>query len=857
MSGLTTLIIYIAGATVLAYKRASLRASAGAAGALFLIYLVFGSGSIFITALLAISAIVAAVLSIETLRREKVSAPLFSWYRKALPPISETEQEAIDAGTVWWEGELFTGDPDWDKLLGAGRPVLTPEEQAFIDGPVNELMAMVNPWEIHHSTADIPEAAVEHIKKNKFLGMIIPREYGGLDLSAVAQAEILTKLSGAGSVVATFVVVPNSLGPGELLHKYGTEEQKDYYLPRLASGEEIPCFALTGPLAGSDATSLQDSGVVCKGTWEGKEVLGIRLNFEKRYITLAPVATLIGLAFRLKDPDHLIGDVDDYGITCALIPRDTEGMEIGKRHMPIGDPFLNGPIRGKDVFVPLDAIIGGQEMAGKGWRMLVNCLSTGRVISLPSGSNGAAKYALAATSAYTRLRKQFGLPIGEFEGIQKPLARIAGFSYIIDAGLKNTAQAVAAGAKPAVPASILKYHCTELGRRILADAMDIHGGKAVMKGPKNYLAVPYESMPVAITVEGANIMTRNLMIFGQGAIRSHPYVLREMALVEESDVETARDRFDALLFEHIGFTANNAAKSFVHGLSGSLMAKAPIYSPVKRYYQHLYRLSSAFAMVADMAMLIMQSGLKRREMISARLGDLLSSLYLASMVLKQYEDQGNPEEDRALVEWCCQYLFHEFQTAMEEIIQNFPNRAAAMLMQVVVFPLGKHFAAPADSLERKIARLMLSDSACRRRLVDGVYDKEGDPNHLHELQSLMAMAEELAPLESRLKQAIKAGELAALVGGQLIDAALEKGIISESEAATMRDYDSRVMEIIHVDEFEYDSFQRPGPVKKSSARKAGTGQAAKKTTKKAAKKTSRKKATSKSDAKSSELEEVD
>jgi acyl-CoA dehydrogenase len=835
MSGLTVFIIYVVGVVTLAYRRASLKTAAIASSLLFLIYLIFGSGSWFwLTVLLLISADL-WLSSIDNFRRKYVSKPLFSWYKSALPPISETEQEAIDAGTVWWEGDLFTGNPDWEKLLSGGKATLTPEEQAFLDGPVEQLCKMVEPWNVHFSTAQIPEKVVKHINENRFLGMIIPKEYGGLDLSAVAQAAVLTKISITGSVVATYIGVPNSLGPGELLIKYGTEQQKDHYLPRLATGEDIPCFALTAPLAGSDATSLTDTGVVCKGKWEGKEVIGMRLNFDKRYITLAPVATLVGLAFRLQDPDHLIGDTDDYGITCALIPRDTLGLEIGKRHLPIGDPFLNGPVRGKDVFVPLDAIIGGKEMAGKGWRMLVNCLSTGRVISLPSGGNGAAKYALAATSAYARIRKQFGMPIGEFEGIQKPLARIAGFNYIIQASLTQTAQAVAAGAKPAVPASILKYHCTEMARQVLIDAMDIHGGKAVMKGPKNYLAVAYESIPVAITVEGANIMTRNLMIFGQGAIRSHPYVLKEMELVNETDEVRATEKFDDLLFEHIGYTINNGATALVHALSGSVLANAPLYSPMKRYYQHLHRLSSAFAMVTDVAMLIMQSGLKRREMISARLGDLLSNIYLASMVLKHYEDQGNPEADRPLVEWACQYLFNQYQQAMHDVLLNFPNRLLALKMRLTVFPLGQHFHKPSDELERQIAKLLIHDSPTRQRLIEGVFSSESKNNPIHALNQAMIMADEVAPLEAKLRRAVKDDVLPALLGLELIEAGARAEVLSKDEAKRMREFDKKIMDIIHVDEFAFDAFSRAG--KKTSTRQAPKKTAKTKTKTKAKPKT--------------------
>ena len=844
MSGISVLLVYIVAAVVLAYRKANLKTAAISSAVLLFLYLLAGNASLLLTLLLLLSTLVLMLLSIEGFRKDKVSKPLFAWYRKALPPISETEREAIDAGTVWWEGEIFSGNPDWEKLLSAGKPTLSDEEQEFLDGPVNQLCHMVNAWDIHQNQADIPAEVMDFIKQERFLGMIIPREYGGLDLSAVAQAKVLTKLSTTGSVVATFIGVPNSLGPGELLIKYGTEQQKDYYLPRLSSGEEIPCFALTAPLAGSDATSLTDTGIVCKGEYQGKEVLGMRLNFEKRYITLAPIATLVGLAFRLQDPDHLLGDIDDYGITCALIPRDTEGLEIGKRHLPIGDPFLNGPVRGKDVFVPLDAIIGGQDMAGKGWRMLVNCLSTGRVISLPSGGNGAAKYALAATGAYARIRKQFGLAIGEFEGIQKPLARIAGLNYIIDAGLMHTAQAVAAGAKPAVPASILKYHCTEMARQVLIDAMDIHGGKAVMKGPKNYLAVAYESIPVAITVEGANIMTRNLMIFGQGAIRSHPYVLKEMELVSRDDEDNAAREFDDLLFEHIGYTYNNAAKSLVYGLTSSMFADAPVYSSMKRYYQHLHRLSAGFAMMTDVAMLIMQSGLKRREMISARLGDLLSMLYLASLVLKQYEDDGSPEADRPLVEWACQYLFHEFQQAMYEVLQNFPSRLVAMKIRLMVFPLGRHFDMPSDELERQVAELFIHDTPTRRRLVDGLFCEQSDFHPLKTLNDAMLMADEVAPLERKLKQALKSGQLPALLGLELIEAGASAGVLDEDEAETMRVYDRLIMSIIHVDEFAYDAFSRNTVEKKPQV------------TKKKAK-TTRKKTASASGARKKTAETID
>ena len=810
MSALTALILYFAGGTLLAYHKAKLRTSAIACGALLLAYLVTGSGSRVVLLILLVTAAVLTALSFENFRRNTITRPLFKLYRRALPPLSETEREALDAGTVWWDGELFTGDPDWEKLLGTGKPQLAPEEQAFLDGPVEELCRMVDPWKMSHVWAEIPPPVMRFIKQHKFLGLIIPKEYGGLDLSAVAQSEVLTKVLSVGSVVGNFIMVPNSLGPGELLMKYGTEKQKDYYLPRLASGEEIPCFALTGPLAGSDATSIPDTGVVCKGMWEGKEIIGMRLSFEKRYITLAPIATLVGLAFRLQDPQHLIGAVDDYGITCALIPREVPGMEIGRRHLPIGDPFYNGPVRGKDVFVPLDYIIGGREMAGKGWRMLVNCLSAGRAISLPSASNSLAKRSAAGTGAYSRIRRQFKIPISQFEGIQKPLARIAGFTYIIHASRLHTAQAVAAGSKPSVPSAILKYHCTEMARQVINDAFDIHGGKAVMRGPKNYLAPGYESIPVAITVEGANIMTRSLMIFGQGAIRSHPFVLKEMELAQREDSPESLAEFDRTLFAHAGLTCTNAARALWHGLTRSKFAPAPASGShaVRRWYRGVNRLSAAFALVADSAMLTMQASLKRREMISGRLGDLLSMIYLASMVLKHYEDEQCPEEDLPLVEWSCRYLLHAYQEAMHEVLQNLPNRPAAFLLRLLVFPTGRHYQKPSDRLDTAVASLITRATATRQRLIAGIYLTPADNNPVGRLNALLAEADEVEPLERKLREAVKADRIPSLLGRELIDAGEKAGVLDAAEAKRMRDYDARVMDVIHVDEFGRDELAR-------------------------------------------------
>ena len=742
------------------------------------------------------------VLGQAGLRKKFVSQSIFQWFRSVLPEISQTEQEAIDAGTVWWDGELFSGKPQWNKLLDLPKPGLTIDEQAFMDGPVNELCGMADKWNINHNIAVIPENIVEFIKDKGFLGMIIPKAYGGLELSGMAQAEVLSRTSICGGCIGNFIGVPNSLGPGELLIKYGTEDQKNYYLPRLAKGVEVPCFALTGPLAGSDATSLPDKGVVCKGKFNGKEILGIKLTFEKRYITLAPIATLIGLAFQLEDPNHLMGDKDEHGITCALIPRDTKGISIGRRHKPIGDAFINGPIFGEEVFIPLDYIIGGADMAGKGWTMLVNCLSVGRCITLPSISDGYAKQMLSGTSAYASLRQQFGLPISLFEGVQKPLARIAGFSYIIHASVTHTVQALSHGEKPSVASAILKYHTTEMARQCSIDAMDIQGGKAVMTGPKNYVADAYSSVPILITVEGANIMTRNLMIFGQGATRSHPYVLREMELAGMPLNDETVSEFDKTFFGHVGFTISNASRSLILGVAGGKLGSVEGSSKLEQHYRDLNRLSSAFALVADVSMLTLQSKLKFKEMLSARLGDLLSTLYLASMVLKHYENEGCPDEEYPLVQWSMDYLTNQYQEAMQGIIQNYPSRLLATNLKFLVFPLGARFNAPSDALDTQVANLFTKDTDIRRRHLATVYVENTPTNPLGQLDAVFKQRDLLKPLFEKIREAVKAGKVKRGLGRFQIEMAQAANIISEAEAKTLLSYNEALMEVIHVDHFD-------------------------------------------------------
>lgn len=758
--------------------------------------------------LLIIGTFLSLAFSLKPLRQKYISMPFFFMFKKMLLPLSNTEREAIDAGSVWWDGQLFSGTPDWKSLIKIEKPNLNEEEQAFLDGAVVELCRMSDAWKINHDWGVIPTHIIDYVRDNKFLAMIIPKEYGGLGFSAVAQSEILIKISNTGAAITYLVAVPNSLGPSELLIQYGTEKQKDYYLPRLVAGKEIPCFALTAPTAGSDAASIPDIGVVCKGQWQGEEVMGIRLNFSKRYITLAPIATLIGLAFRLQDPDHLIGNVNDYGITCALLPRTTKGLIIGRRHLPVGDTFLNGPLEGKNVFVPLHYIIGGQKMAGKGWRMLVNCLSVGRCITLPTAAAAFSKRAVMGTTAYASLRKQFNLPIKQFEGIQKPLARMSGLTYIINAARLHTIQSVDAGEKPAVPSAILKYHCTEMARQCLLDAMDIHAGKAVMKGPKNYIASGYESIPIAITVEGANILTRNLMIFGQGAIRSHPYVLKEIQLASKDANKTVIADFDHVLFKHIGYSMRNSVRAFLLAISSSQISMNPGHKSLARYYAHLTRLSAAFTLVADLSMLSLQSKLKSMEMLSARLGDLLSNLYLASMVLKHYENDACPEEDLPLVQWSLDYLLNQYQQAFTGIINNYPNKPLAYLIRFLIFPLGLHFKAPSDKLESKLTQTVTENNATRDRLTAGLYMEQGENNPLAYMNKIFLESLELKPLDKKIRQAIKNKTLAKLQGVRLIKKAREEKVISKKEAEKLIAFDERLMSVIHVDDFDQDELIR-------------------------------------------------
>jgi acyl-CoA dehydrogenase len=797
------LVLFVGAICILAYRRASLAASTGVLLVLLAVYWALGAAPNGWKAAVSVPFALLFLFNVRPLRIRLLTRPFMKKYLKLLPAMSSTEREALDAGTVWWDGELFTGGPNWQKLMSAKPPVLTPAEQAFLDGPCETLCAMLDDWDITHRRADLPAAVWDFIKSSGFFAMIIPKRYGGLEFSAYAHSCVLIKIASRSATASSTIAVPNSLGPAELLLHYGTEQQKNHYLPRLARGDDVPCFALTGPRAGSDAASIPDTGIICKGQWRGGEVsIGIRLNFSKRYITLAPIATVIGLAFRLYDPEHLMGEKADLGITCALIPRDTPGVTIGRRHFPLNIPFQNGPIQGHDVFVPLDAIIGGFATAGQGWRMLVEQLSVGRCISLPSNATGGAQAAVYASGAYARIRRQFNTPIGSFEGIEQVLARMAARTYIIDAARSVTAGAIDGGEKPSVPSAMLKYHATEIGRMIANDAMDVHGGKGIMLGPNNYLGRGYQIVPVAITVEGANILTRNLIIFGQGAVRCHPFVLKEMNAAKNPNREAGVREFDAAMVGHVGFAISNAVRSLVLGLTAARFTGVPDTGATRRYFQHVNRYSASFALATDVAMLALGGYLKKKETLSARLGDVLSSMYLASMVLKHHENQGRQQDDLPLVEWACRSLLYQAQEQLHLFLRNFPNRPLALFMRLCIFPRGLGYSPPSDRLGHAIGDLVMNPCAARERLSAHIYKTAAAHNPLGKLQAALVLSAAAEPLEKRIRvDGVKTGRITALdLPGQITQAATLR-IINEAEAALLRDYDAKVQDIINVDDF--------------------------------------------------------
>jgi acyl-CoA dehydrogenase len=723
--------------------------------------------------------------------------------------MSQTEREALEAGTVWWDGELFSGRPDWRKLLDIPPARLAAEEQRFLDNEVETLCGLVSDWDASVGK-DLPPQAWQYIKDNGFLGMIIPKEYGGLGFSAYAHSQVVQKLSTRSGTTAVTVLVPNSLGPGELLLHYGTEEQKRRHLPRLAKGLDIPCFALTNPHAGSDAASIPDWGVVCWGEHEGRRVLGLRVTWDKRYITLGPVATLLGLAFRAYDPDHLVGPREDLGITCALIPTSHPGVVIGRRHMPLNCTFQNGPNSGRDVFIPMDWVIGGQPMLGRGWRMLMECLAAGRGISLPSSNTGMAKLTVRTTGGYARVRRQFKTAIGRFEGIEEALARMGGNLYMMDATRTLTARAVDLGEKPAVLSGIAKLHITARNREVINDAMDIAGGKGICMGPSNFLGAAYMQMPVSITVEGANILTRSLIVFGQGAIRCHPFVLKEMEATRHADRAQALAGFDAALFGHVRFVISNLARTLMMGLTGSHFVGVPdaVAPGTRRYYQQLTRFSAALAFLTDVSMGTLGGALKRKEKLSARLGDILSCLYLCSATLKRFEDEGRHREDAPLMHWAMWDAMFKAQNAFEGVISNFPNRVIAAVVRRIVFPLGRPYVVPSDKLGHEVAKLLIAPSPTRDRLTAGMFIPDSSDDPVVEIERALALTMAAEPIEDKLRVAAKKGRLGTSklppgAGQEAVDRrAVEAGVITADEARLLAQHRELVARVIRVDDFD-------------------------------------------------------
>ncbi len=806
MTILIWLLIILAATYVLANFPQTLLSISAVIGVALLGVFLTGIGTV-ATVILALIFIVAAViLNVAGIRKKVLTSPLLNYVRAVLPPMSQTERDAIEAGTVWWESELFRGNPDWSKLMSTPVAELNAKEQAFLDGPTNELCAMLDDWEITYEHNDLPPHIWDFIKKNKFFGMVIPEEYGGLGFSAFGHSAIVTRISARSVTAGSTVMVPNSLGPAELLLHYGTDEQRNHFLPRLAVGEEIPCFALTGPTSGSDAAAMPDSGIVCKQMFNGVETLGLRCNWEKRYITLGPVATILGLAFKAYDPDGLLGGEEDIGITCALIPTDTDGVSIGRRHFPLNQAFMNGPNSGKDVFVPMEWIIGGQDNLGKGWRMLMESLSVGRGISLPSSGAAAGMAATRFTGAYAGTRKQFNIPIGKFEGVEEALARIGGLTYLMDSGRRLTCAALDQGEKPSVVSGILKYFNTENMRTVLNDAMDIHGGKGICMGPSNYLARAYQGVPVGITVEGANILTRSMIIFGQGAMRCHPHLVAEIQAAAIEDKEEAIDKFDEALTGHIAYAVSSGAQAMFHGLTRGRFAKSPVTGKPAKYYRRLARMSAGYSFLADFALLFLGGALKRKEKLSGRFADGLVYMYMASAALKRYEDTGRPEADWPLVEWSVRHCIFQTQIALDQILRNFPSPWVGVILRGVVFPLGRRFRTPNDKLGREVANILLTPGEARDRLTEALYISR-DPN---DVTGCLEVALDLAIAADPIEKSLKDKGLRQPYDQDYLEwlaSLVKSGDLTESDASVLKDSAVATRKVIMVDDFPGDFLQ--------------------------------------------------
>ena len=749
--------------------------------------------------------VIMVVFGVPALRKRLVSQPLMKIAKKSLPTMGETEKIALEAGTVWFDGEIFSGTPNWNKLMNTSFKPLTKEEQAFIEGPTTELCKMLDDWDVQQQR-DLPEPVWKFIKENKFLGMIIPKEFGGLGFSALAHSEVITKVSSRSVTAGVTIMVPNSLGPGELLAHYGTKQQKDHYLPRLASGDDIPCFALTEPHAGSDAASMRSAGIVCKGTFNGKKVTGIKLNFSKRYITLAPIATVLGVAFKLYDPDNLLGKKKDIGITCALIPRETKGVTIGQRHDPMGVPFQNGPIQGKDVFIPLDYIIGGPDFVGQGWRMLMEQLSAGRGISLPSLSVSAAQTAARGIGAYGVVREQFGLPIGKMEGVQEPAARVATHAYFMDSMRRFACGAVDAGEKPSVLSAISKAYMTDSMRSAVNDAMDIQGGAGICRGPQNIYAAPYQSVPIGITVEGANILSRSMIIFGQGAIRCHPYMQKMMIGLTDNKPEV----FDRAFFGLLNNFSKNISRSFIYGLTGGSFITPPRKAGQHlKTYKRLTHLSTNFALLADIALLSLGGDLKRKESLSGRFSDALSWLMICSATLKRFIDDGEPAAQKPLLDWTMAYGFKQIEEALHGIVRNHPSRFMGLLAHALIFPTGRRFEWPSDKLTHEIARNLFNPTSQMRNMItSNVYVPTENIPGLGELEAAYNAIVDAQPIRKKIDKARSTGQIEKTDVPTMAKKAKEVGVITDKELKKILVAEDLRDKAVQVDSFAASTYKK-------------------------------------------------
>lgn len=746
------------------------------------------------------------IILFAPLRFNLITKPAYKTLANSMPSISTTEQEALEAGTSWWEKELFMGSPDWSQFEKYPYPTLSEEEQSFIDNEVELLCSMLNEWEIHHHLKDLPPEVWQFIKDKGFLGLIIPKSFGGKEFSSFAQSRIMSKIASRSLTTAVSCMVPNSLGPGELLMHYGTDAQKQQYLPGLAKGEQIPCFGLTSPEAGSDAGAIPDSGVVCYGEHEGAQVLGLRMNFSKRWITLAPIATVVGLAFKLYDPEGLLGDKNktEYGITCALIPASHAGVKIGARHFP-GSPFMNGTVEGEDVFIPIDWIIGGQENAGKGWRMLMECLGVGRGISLPALATAAGEMSYLTVGAFAKIRQQFNISVGKFEGVQEATSEIASDAYMLEAFRYLVTCGLNQGGTPAVMTAMAKYYATETMRKVVNHGMDIAGGRAIQLGPRNFLALTYQAIPIAITVEGANILTRSLMIFGQGSMRCHPYLFEELQLLQSEDKANAVQKFDDLLFKHLAYTFNRGAKSFAYGWTGgSSDAPQSVDQFTASYYKTINRFSANFALVSDMSLGLLAGDLKRKEMLSGRLADIHAHLFISTAILKFYEAGQKTEAEQLHAKLALQKAFLNIQEAFWGLFENFPAKFPAAFVKWICFPLGRVISKPDDELKQQVAELMMQEHPFREQLKHHVFYSTKADDVTGRLEHTFQILRTLEPLWDKFKKAESKGKFTGLTFEENIQQAIKEGFITESEAQQLLQYNAIRFDSMLTDVFDED-----------------------------------------------------